>query len=160
MMKYFVAGLLALLLGATIGPARAGGLTEADLMRVAIDLGARYDAGYAAKDPAAMARVYAEDGVLISPPGPIVRGRQALTAYYTNRFAAGARKHAIRVLEVHVQGEVGYGINQFSVLVPNTNGTLREESGTIVAVYRHDADGWHMALVAPSVPETASHQGS
>src|SRR5438445_1730675 len=31
------------------------------------------------------------------------------------------------------------------------NGNVREEHGSIVVVYRRDADGWHMRLVEPSV---------
>ena len=133
---------------------QASALTEPKLMQVATELGRQYDDSYAAKDPAAMAMIYAKDGVLVSPPGPIVRGREAIKAYYVDRFASGARGHAIKVLEVHVVGDGGYGINQFSVTVPQPNG-LREEHGTIVTVYRHDHDGWHLSLVAPSVPETA-----
>jgi uncharacterized protein (TIGR02246 family) len=93
------------LVGITATPAPAAGLTEAELMRAATDLSARYDA----KDSAAMAMVYADDGELVSPPGPIVRGRDAIRAYYVKRFASGARGHAIKVLEVHVQGDGGYG---------------------------------------------------
>jgi hypothetical protein len=26
-------------------------------------------------------------------------------------------------------------------------------NGTIVTAYRHEPDGWHLSLVAPSVPE-------
>jgi uncharacterized protein (TIGR02246 family) len=160
MRRFFAAALLVLSIGPTAAPALAANLTEAELMRVATDLGARYDASYAAKDPAAMAMVYAEDGVLVSPPGPIVRGREAIRAYYVKRFASGARGHAIKVIEVHVLGDGGYGINQFSVNVPGANGKLREEHGTIIAAYRHDPDGWHMSLVAPSVPETTGHPAS
>ena len=101
-----------------------------------------------------MALVYAVDGVLVSPAGPIVRGRDALRAYYAKRFASGARDHRINVLEVHKLGDGGYGLNAFSVMVPKADGSLREEHGSIVAVYRHDPDGWHMSLVAPSIPET------
>jgi uncharacterized protein (TIGR02246 family) len=142
----------AVLIGVQSAPALAAGATETELMQVATDLGHQYDAHYAAKDPAAMASLYAEDGVLISPAGPIVRGRDAIKSYYGKRFASGARSHAIKVIEVHVQGDGGYGINQFSVTVRGTDGSLHEEHGIIVAVYRHDTDGWHLSLIAPSVP--------
>ncbi len=155
MKKLLAFAVLALLAGSFGTLARAADTTEQDLMRAATDLGHLYDTTYGTRDPAAMAMVYAEDGVLISPAGPIVRGREALKAYYTKRFAAGARDHRIKVLEVHVLGDGGYGINEFSVTVPQADGTLREEHGTIVAVYRHDPDGWHMGLVAPSVKEAA-----
>jgi ketosteroid isomerase-like protein len=102
-----------------------------------------------------MAALYASDGVLVASSGSIVRGRQALTTYYAGRFASGARGHAIKVVEAHVQGNGGYGLTQFTVAVPGANGNLREEHGSIVVVYRRDADGWHMRLVEPSVPESA-----
>jgi uncharacterized protein (TIGR02246 family) len=140
------------LFGIANGHAFAASVTDAELMQAATELGHQYDSHYAAKDPDGMASVYAADGVLVSPAGPIVRGRAALHDYYVKRFASGARGHAIKVLEVHVQGDGGYGVNSFSVNVPGPDGSLHEEHGTIVAVYRHDPDGWHMALVGPSVP--------
>ena len=147
---------MALLCCVTTGSASAAAIQEAELMGAATDLAHRYDTNYAAKDPAAMAALYAPDGVLVSPAGPIVRGHEALLAYYTKRFASGAFGHAIKVGEVHVQGEGGYSLATFSVTVPRPTGELREEHGNIVAVYQRDADGWHMRLVEPSVPETST----
>jgi uncharacterized protein (TIGR02246 family) len=149
-MKKVYSLVLAMIAG--IAPAHAARVTEAELMQAATELAHQYDSNYADKNPDAMAALYAPDGVLISPSGPTVRGRDALKTYYTNRFASGARGHAIKVVEVHVQGNGGYGVAQFSVTVPRTNGELHEEHGTIVAVYHHDRDGWHMRLVEPSVP--------
>jgi uncharacterized protein (TIGR02246 family) len=146
---------LAALLGFRCVPAFAAGVTETELLQAATELGHQYDTHYAAKDPEGMASVYASDGELISPAGPIVRGRQALRDYYVKRFASGAHAHAIKVLEVHVQGDGGYGINQFSVSVPGPDGSFHEEHGIIVAVYRHDSDGWHMGLVGTSVAPKA-----
>jgi uncharacterized protein (TIGR02246 family) len=151
-MKLTIVALTSALFGIVSQPAFAAGVSEAELMKAATDLGHQYDANYAARNPDGMASVYAADGVLVSPAGPIVRGRAALHDYYVKRFASGATGHAIKVLEVHVQGDGGYGINSFSVNVPGPGGSLHEEHGTIVAVYRHDPDGWHMGLVGPSVP--------
>ncbi len=145
--------LLALLIGIPAVPASAAALTDADLMQAATELAHQYDGHYAAKDPAAMASLYAVDGVLVSPAGAIVRGREALQSYYTKRFAAGAHDHAIKILEAHVQGDGGYSLAQFSVTVPRADGPPREVHGSLVAVYRHDPDGWHLRLVEPSEPE-------
>jgi uncharacterized protein (TIGR02246 family) len=150
MNRLLTLALPALLVGATATPAPAADVTEAELMQAATALAQQYDANYAAKNPAAMAALYASDGVLVASSG-----RQALTTYYANRFASGARSHAIKVVEAHVQGNGGYSLTQFTVAVPDANGNLREEHGSIVVVYRRDADGWHMRLVEPSVPESA-----
>jgi uncharacterized protein (TIGR02246 family) len=156
MRRFYTNSLLALLVGATAAPTLAAAdVTESELMQAATELGRQYDANYNDKNPAAMAALYASDGVLVTPSGPIVRGREALSTYYADRFAAGARGHAIKVVEVHVQGNGGYGLDQFSVTVPGTNGDLHEVSGSIVAVYQRDPDGCRMRLVGASVPEPA-----
>jgi uncharacterized protein (TIGR02246 family) len=154
MKKFFAIILLVQLLEAIGLTARAADVTEAELMQAATALAQQYDARYDAKDPAGMAALYASDGVLVSPAGPIIRGRESLMAYYAKRFASGAKGHAIKLLEVHVQGNGGYGLAEFSVTAPRPNGELREEHGRIVSVYQHDPDGWHLRLVIPSVPES------
>jgi uncharacterized protein (TIGR02246 family) len=141
---------LCLLEPAMLMPVRADEITDQSLQRVAVDLARQYDANYAAANADGMAHVYAADGILVSPSGKIVRGRANLKTYYVARFAAGAKNHAITVTEVHVQGDGGYGLCKFAVTVRNHDGTERREEGNLVAVYKHAADGWHLALVIPS----------
>jgi len=150
----FLVSVLTASLGMMQAPVVAAQVSTIELYKAATILGHEYDMNYAAKNPAAMAGLYTMDGVLVSPSGPVVRGRAALRMYYAKRFASGARHHAITVVEVHVLGDGGYGLCRFSVMVPRANGTLHEQRGTIVAVYQHDADGWHLRLVQPSVPES------
>jgi uncharacterized protein (TIGR02246 family) len=156
MKRFYAPSLLALLVGAAAAPALAADVTEKELMQAATELGRQYDANYNDKDSAAMAALYSSDGVLLSPSGSIVRGREALTTYYAERFASGARGHAIKVVEVHVQGNGGYGVAQFSVMAPGANGSLHEVDGRIVAVYQRDPDGWRMRLVEANATEPAS----
>ena len=59
-------------------------------------------------------------------------------------------------MEVHVQGNGGDGLIQFSVIVPTASGGFHEVRGSIVTIYQRDPDGWHMRLVEPSVPEPAA----
>jgi ketosteroid isomerase-like protein len=152
MKTLFRIALLFQLVGGVVITAKAADVTEAELMQAATELAQQYDSHYAAADSAGMAAVYASDGILVSPGGPIIRGRVALTAYYSKRFASGAKGHAIKVLEVHVQGNGGYGLSEFSVSTPGADGQLHEVHGTIVSIYQHDPDGWHLSLVVPTVP--------
>jgi len=152
MKTLFRIALLVQLVSGVVITAKAADVTEAELMQAATALAQQYDAHYAARDSAGMAAIYASDGILVSPGGPIVRGRVALTAYYSKRFASGAKGHAIKVLEVHVQGTGGYGLSEFSVSTPGAYGLLQRVHGTIVSVYQHDPDGWHLGLVIPTVP--------
>ncbi|PLZ04067.1 DUF4440 domain-containing protein [Burkholderia sp. WAC0059] len=117
----------------------------------AAKLGQLYDSNYATKNADAMARLYAEDGVLVSPAGNVIKGRTALRQYYEKRFSSGAKAHHIQVIEAGVQGNGGFSIANFSVEVPKGDGTFRQESGHIIAVYVRDSDGWHFRALEPSV---------
>jgi uncharacterized protein (TIGR02246 family) len=132
-------------------PALAADVTEQELMQAATDLGRQYDANYNAKNAAGMAGLYVPDGVMISP-GPVLHGRAELESYYQSRFAGGATGHQTKILEVHVQGDGGFGVGQFAVSLPAPGGGTHEVHGNLGIVYRHDADGWHFGLVAASVP--------
>jgi uncharacterized protein (TIGR02246 family) len=134
-----------------IAPALAADVTEADLLAAAQELGRQYDTNYNGKNAAGMAGLYVPDGVLVSP-GPVLRGREALAKYYQSRFDAGAHGHATTISETHQLGDGGYGIGQFTVMAPTPTGETRELHGNLSIVYRHGADGWHLALVAASVP--------
>lgn len=117
----------------------------------AAKLGQLYDSNYAAKNADAMAQLYSEDGTLVSPAGKLIKGRAALRQYYEKRFSSGAKEHHIHVIEASVQGNGGFSIADFSVEVPKGDGTFRQETGHIIAVYVKDSDGWHFRAVEPSV---------
>lgn len=125
---------------------KAADNADAELMKAATELGRQYEAHYNARDSAGMAALYATDGRLVSPEGPTLHGRVALTAYYSKRFASEFRGYVTKVVEVHAQGNSGYGISEFAVSTPIVNGQTHQLHGTMVSVYQHDADGWHFSL--------------
>ncbi len=126
--------------------------TQSELLNAATRLGAQYDANYALQNPVAMASLYAPDGVLVSPAGNIIHGRDALVSYYKSRFANGAVKHHIDIQEVHLQGNGGYGVAHIAIESKDASGELKTETGNLVAVFLKSADGWHFRLVEPSIP--------
>jgi uncharacterized protein (TIGR02246 family) len=144
--------LAAALVGVGAGmQAQGAEVSQQELMQAAETLGKGYDDNYNAKNAAGMAGLYASDGVLVSP-GPVIHGADNLKVYYQSRFDAGAGDHATKMTEVHVQGDGGFGIGQFSATVPAPGGGRREIKGNLATVYQHAADGWHLRLVAASVP--------
>ena len=150
MQKLTILVLLALVVKPALALPTDMNVSEADVMQAATELAQRYDANYAARDSAAMANLYTPDAVLIPTSGPVLRGREAIRTFYAGRFAAGAGDHAIKVTEVHVQGNGGYSLAEFSATIPNSHGDLHTVCGNIVSVYERDPDGWHMRLAEPS----------
>jgi uncharacterized protein (TIGR02246 family) len=125
---------------------------QSELLAAATKLGAEYDAHYAAQDPTAMAALYAQDGVLVSPAGNIIHGHDELVTYYKSRFAHGAIKHHIEIQEVHLQGNGGYGIAHIAIQSKDASGEVHTETGNLVAVFVKNPDGWHFRLIEPSIP--------
>jgi uncharacterized protein (TIGR02246 family) len=142
---------VALLGVAATVPAWAADVTEQELMQAATELGRQYDANYNTRNAVGMAGLYLSDGVLISP-GPVIRGTAELQKYYQSVFASGATGHQTKIIEVHVQGDGGYGVGQFVVTVPAPGGGTREMHGNLATVYHNGAGGWRLRLVAASVP--------
>jgi uncharacterized protein (TIGR02246 family) len=132
--------------------AHAAQPSQQEAQSAATRLGQLYDSNYAAKDADAMAQLYAEDGTLVSPGGKLITGRAALKQYYEQRFGSGAKEHHIHVIDANAQGNGGFSIADFSVQVPKGDGTYREESGHIMAIYVKSSNGWHFRAVEPSVP--------
>jgi ketosteroid isomerase-like protein len=130
---------------------RAAEVSQQELMQAAETLGKDYDENYNTKNAAGMEALYTSDGVLVSP-GPVIRGAGNLKSYYQSRFDAGAANHMTKITEVHVQGDGGFGIGQFSATAPTPDGGRREIKGNLAAVYQHGENGWHLRLVAASVP--------
>jgi uncharacterized protein (TIGR02246 family) len=125
--------------------------SEQELRQAAASLGKGYDEAYNSKNASAMASLYTENGTLVPPGRAPVQGRQALTVYYQGRFDSGATGHMTQVNEVHVLGDGGFGIGQFSVTARGPDGAPRELHGNTVYVYEHAPDGWKLRLVTAGV---------
>jgi len=77
-----------------------------DLARVLTD----YETAWTNKDAAALARLFAEDGFVLPPGHPPMRGRAAIEKHYTG--AGGPL--ALRAIAFGAAGNVGYIIGGFS----------------------------------------------
>ncbi len=77
-----------------------------ELARVLTD----YEAAWRAKDAAALARLFAEDGFVLMRDKPPVRGRAAIAAAY----AGAGGSLSLRALAFAVSGDVGYVIGGYA----------------------------------------------
>lgn len=77
-----------------------------ELARVLTD----YETAWRAKDAAALARLFAEDGFVLSSGAPPVRGRAAIEKAYTG--AGGPL--VLRALAFATEGRIGYVIGGFA----------------------------------------------
>ena len=95
-----------------------------------------YEAAWGAKDAAALARLFAEDGFVLAGGRPPVKGRAAIEAYYTGHGGP----LSLRALAFGQQGTVGYIIGGYSGKAGDP------DDGKFTLTLRQDAAGrWLIA---------------
>lgn len=94
-----------------------------------------YERVWQARDPAALAELFAQDGFVMANGRPPVRGRDAIRTAYAN--AGGAL--ALRALAYATEGPVGYIIGAFG----RTAGG--EDTGKFVLALKRAGDRWLIA---------------
>ena len=71
----------------------------------------RYAEAYNRHDAAALAALYAEDGLLLPPDRALVRGRRAIEKFWKNHMGTGL---TLKILERSVGTDVAYLVGNYS----------------------------------------------
>ena len=95
-----------------------------------------YERAWQARDPSALAALFADDGFVLSNQRPPVRGRAAIRAAYKD----GGGPLSLRALAYATEGPVGYIIGAFGPRAGD------KDTGKFVLALRRDGDGrWLIA---------------
>ena len=101
-----------------------------------------------AKDPAKAAALYSTTGVVMPPNKPVMRGRQFVQQYYTDRFAEGATDLEIKAGDVSGQGNLAYASGDFRLNLTPANGKpARRDRGKFLWVFRESNGKWQIEYV-------------
>jgi uncharacterized protein (TIGR02246 family) len=117
---------------------------ESEVTRVAESYAAAMNRG----DAAAMAAVYAEDGVEMPPGKPAVRGRSQIEAYHRRELAGPVKLSgfALTPSETRTVGDIAYTTGTSRVtLTPPGGAPAVDSSGKYMVVFRRQGDGWKAA---------------
>jgi len=117
---------------------------ESEITRIADSYAAAMNRG----DAAAMAAVYADDGVEMPPGKPAVRGRPAIEAYHRQELAGPVRlsDFALTASDTRVTGDVAYTTGTSRITVTPPGGAPQvQSSGKYVVVFRKQGGAWKAA---------------
>ena len=107
-----------------------------------------YQTAAAAQDGAAIAKLYAPDGVEMAPNAPAVKGRAAIEAFH-KAFGQQFMVHGMTITgtETHVMGDRAIDIGTYKQqLMPMKGGGVADDTGKYVVVFKKDASGaWLIA---------------
>jgi len=130
-----IGGILVLSAGARAeSPAPAAALPSVTLPPALDRVLRDYERAWRARDPAALAMLFAEDGFVLANGRPPAKGRQAIRAAY----AEGGGPLVLRALAYAIEGSTGYIIGAY--------GPGEGDTGKFVLALRRGGDGkWLIA---------------
>jgi len=99
-------------------------------------------------DRDAVLAVWCDDGLLMPPHRPSVRGRSALAAYFGHLFEQRRFKFQFTASQIEIEHDVAIEHVEYTASAwPAEGGTEVRDSGKGVHVYRRQADGsWKLAV--------------
>jgi len=118
---------------AAVPRAEAGG-AEAGIAATA----AAWTNAFAAKDAAAIAALYTEDGQLLPPNMAPVTGREAIAEFFTQAFGMGFEAIPLTTLEVADGGDWAIEVARYKVIL----GGKEVEHGKAIVWWKRVGDGW------------------
>ena len=142
--------LVGILLLVAAGPASGQGNTDPALDKLA----AAFAAAFNAKDAAGIAAFYTEDGVVMAPNMPMVRGRRDIEAYYKQGFSQVGGTIRLQPFESASSGTVAFEAGRSTLTAGNPSGQLvpgggsggRTQGGKYLVLYKRVKDEWKIAF--------------
>ena len=99
-----------------------------------------WQAAFDARDAAAIAAIYAEDGALMPPNSDTMIGRAAIEVFWADFQASGIGAE-VQDTDVYAHGDVGYKVGIYTV---SDAGGATIDEGKYVEVWRHVDGKWQM----------------
>ena len=133
-----IAGALALAAG-SVSAQQKGGADEAAIAKVRT----AYQTAAGTQDGAAIAKLYATDGVEMPPNAPAAKGRAAIEAFH-KAFGQQFMMHGITITptETKVHGDVAYDVGTYKQnLMSQKTGAMTDDHGKYVVILKKDASG-------------------
>jgi uncharacterized protein (TIGR02246 family) len=121
------------------GQTKTAGGDEAAIAKIR----AAYQTAAGTQDGAAIAKLYAPDGVEMPPNGPSARGRAAIEAYHKG-FGQQFMMHGMTITstESKVHGDYAYDVGTYKQsLMPMKGGAIVDDRGKYVVLLKKDASG-------------------
>jgi ketosteroid isomerase-like protein len=101
----------------------------------------QYEAAENAGDAAAVAALWAADGILMPANSPAISGVEAIQSHYEALFSQGKPEVSIDGDETVMSGNWGFERGTFSLKIPISDGNSIEDKGKYIVIMSRQPDG-------------------
>ena len=95
-------------------------------------------------DAAPIAALYGNDATLLPPGNPMMKGRDAIHAFWQGALGMGVKEAKLETLEVESSGDLAYEVGRFRMVVQPQGGERAEMTGKYLVVWKQEGEGWRM----------------
>lgn len=106
---------------------------------------------YNAKDGAALAALFTEDGVMVVD-NEVLQGREAIRQFYTPSNSDVEAAISFDNMGQEVQGTLAYLEGTYTAQVTMPDGTSQTDQGNYASVLKHGPEGWRIYRTIAYVP--------
>jgi uncharacterized protein (TIGR02246 family) len=100
---------------------------------------------------------YSEDAVYLPPHHEAVHGREAIREYLKTPLGHGVSDLAFEVTYVKRSGTIAWDVGKYRMTIPQPDGTMKEDHGKYLSVWRRVGKSWLLAADAWSSDLPSSH---
>ena len=111
---------------------------QAEAQKAVDTFAANYIKAFNAKDAAAIAAMFVDDGIEIPPNRPIT-GKDNIEKWFKSIFDGGTTGLNYDIKRVQPEGDVVLAVGQFTVKIPQ-NGVPKDMEGNFVNIYQWDGN--------------------
>jgi uncharacterized protein (TIGR02246 family) len=96
-------------------------------------------------DSAAVAAWYSRDATLLPPDNPMLKGADAIQAFWQGAMETGVKGARLETLEVEERGDLAYEVGKFELTMQPQGGEGAKMRGKYVVIWKKDeGGGWKM----------------
>ena len=96
-------------------------------------------------DAAAVAAWYSKDATLLPPDSPMLKGTDAIRAFWQGAMDMGVKGAQLETLEVEEREDIAYELGRFELTLASPGGEAVKMRGKYVVVWKkEDGGGWKM----------------
>lgn len=106
-------------------------------------------------DAKAACSVYADEASLLPPSAELLRGRDAIEAFWKAGLDAGITEVELEAVEVERDGRLAYEIGRYALRLNPADGTTVVDRGKYLLVHERQQDGawlWAVEMFNPETP--------
>lgn len=100
-----------------------------------------FSAAFARGDTKAVAAMYTSDAIVLPPDSEMIRGNEAIGAFWKTTRESGVRAAALTTVEVERSGDVAYELGKVSLTIQPEGKEPTTEVAKYVVVWKRQADG-------------------